>query len=57
MSMNSPVVARGFALDDELWEKLRAVAKSEDRSMSSVVRQAIRRYLADLERAGADAYR
>ncbi|BFP51445.1 MULTISPECIES: ribbon-helix-helix protein, CopG family [Streptomyces] len=52
--MNKPVTARGFALDDELWERLRVVAQTEDRSMSSVVRQAIRRYLADLDRVGAD---
>ena len=32
-------------LDEELLEKLRLVCKTEDRSMSSIIRRAIKQYI------------
>lgn len=39
------VTARNFPVEDELWEKAKAKAKAEGRSVASVLQDALRAYV------------
>ncbi|MFI8324489.1 ribbon-helix-helix protein, CopG family [Streptomyces sp. NPDC085529] len=43
--------AYSFTLDEEMGEALRDLARMQDRAASSIVRQALRRYLEDCQPA------